>query len=240
MKAVSKSKIRAFYKAHLEDQLSAIESCFQKLKKHSPDLDPVFGKFEEVVSKDLMKQYRKDIRQGDTRFKIEFSEDRLNQSELLLLVAHFESFMKEVHSTFLNAAPAKVFSGSDKKVMLRDVFGGQGVTVFSKFLNELIIKEVKFLDSQRIEKRAEYFSEHYGVSFGSGTEINELKEIMEIRNKIPHEIYAPLPSSPEQVRDQALVGDEMLKRARQLFRYISSRCVEAGAKAYQSYFRSGE
>ena len=86
--------------------------------------------------------------------------------------------MKDVHRTFLTAAPAKVFSSRDTKVMLRDVFDASAGNPFATFLNELIIKEVKWLDSQRIDKRAEYFSQHYGVSFGSPEDIVALKQIM--------------------------------------------------------------
>ena len=234
LKSLSAARIRGFHQAHLQAQLSGIESGFKRLKELSPE--EAFDGIKEMVFDHLRKKHRKENRHADTRFKIEFSEDRINQSELLLLVAHFESFMKEVHRTFLTAAPGKVFSKRDTKVMLREVFDGQSANAFGKFLKELIIKEVKFLDSQRVARRVEYFSEHFGISFGSQEEITELEEIMQVRNRISHEIYAPPPSNPEQVRDQALVGDEMLKRARQLFRNIPSRCIEVGAKTYQSYF----
>jgi hypothetical protein len=183
------------------------------------------------------KEHRKESKTSDNRFKIELSEDRLNQSELLLLVAHFESFMKEVHLAFLTAAPAKVFSKRDTSFMLREAFQDGSGGCFTKFLKELITKEVKSLDSQRVDRRADYFAKNFQVSFGSEAEIKHLKEILDTRNKISHEIYLAPAHTLEDVRDQPLVSDEMLNRARQLFRQIPRRCVEAGAKDYQSYFQ---
>jgi hypothetical protein len=60
---------------------------------------------------------------------------------------------------------------------------------------------------------------------------------METRNKISHEIYCPPPNTPEQIKEQALVSDKMLKQARWLLKEIPSKCVKTGAKAYPSFFR---
>jgi hypothetical protein len=237
LSALSKNAIKGFFQARLHDQLGAISAAFAKIKEGAQGEEIAeWNQTEEMLRDFTKKKHRKESKPSDTRFRIELSEDRLNQSELLLLVAHFESFMKDVHRTFLMAAPAKVFGKRDTKFMLRDAFQ-DGTGGFSKFLTELVIKEVKFLDSQRVERRAEYFVEHFGVSFGSQKEIDDLREIMDTRNKISHEIYCPPPRSAEQVKEQPLVSGQMLKRARQLFRDIPRHCVEAGAKVYQSYFR---
>ncbi len=238
LSALSKNAIKGFFKARLHHQLDAISRGFQSLKATAQgDELEQWKQSEEMLREFIQKKHRKDSKPADTRFKIEFSEDRLNQSELLLLVAHFESFMKEVHRRFLSAAPGRVFSKRDTKFMLRELFEDSTVSYSSKFLTELVAKEVKFLDSQRAERRAEYFSEHFGISFGSQKEIDDLKDIMDTRNKISHEIYFSPPRSFEQVRGQPLVSDQMLKRARRLFMDIPQRCIEAGAKVYQSYFR---
>jgi hypothetical protein len=60
---------------------------------------------------------------------------------------------------------------------------------------------------------------------------------MKTRNSISHEVYAPPPASPEQVREQPLVGDDMLKQARHFSRKVPRNCIDAGAKVYQSFFR---
>ena len=112
LKNLSKAKIQAFFKRQLDEELSSLDSYFQEL-----DPQNEIG-VKDYLSRYLKKEHRKKHRPGDIRFHVEFLEDRLNQSELLLLVAHFESFMKEIHETFLTAAPAKVFGarGQDAKV----------------------------------------------------------------------------------------------------------------------------
>jgi hypothetical protein len=229
--------IQEFYKDRLAAQLGKMDDGFSKIRNQPGEESQEWDEVHEGLREYARKKHKKESRPSDNRFKIELSEDRLNQSELLLLVAHFESFMKEVHRTFLTAAPARVFGRSEAKVMLCDVFDAQAGNPFGTFLKEVIIKEVKWLDAQRIDKRAEYFAKHYGVSFGAPKEIETLKEIVAMRNKISHEVYAPPPHSPEQVREQPLVGDDMLKQARRLFKEVPNRCIEAGAKVYQSFFR---
>jgi hypothetical protein len=233
LKELPQNAIKRFFRIRLDHQLDALCKAQQIVGGDTKD----DKQFYETMREFTKKQHRKNSKPADARFKIEFSEDRLNQSELLILVAHFESFMKEVHRRFLNAAPEKVFSKKQSEVTLRDVFQGSIGGHPSKFLREQVIKEVKFLDSQRVEYRAKYFSEHFGVSFGSQRDIDDLKEIMEARNKISHEIYFSPPRTVEQITLQPLVPEKMLKRAWQLFSDIPDRCIEAGAKVYQSYFR---
>jgi hypothetical protein len=235
---LSNSGIQRFFKRRLDTQVAAINAGMREVAKNFPDEQrQKVERGTEYYCKAFRKSEKKKNRAADSRFKVELSEDRLNQSELLLLVAHFESFMKKVHRTFLTAAPAKVFSGRDTKVILRDVFEPETSRPFDKFLNELIIKEVKWLDSQRMEQRAKYFVDHFGVSFGSDGEIEKLKEIMTTRNRIAHEIYSPPPATLGQVTDQPLVSDQLLEEARTLFREVPRRCISAGAKAHPMCFR---
>jgi hypothetical protein len=173
---LSKSSIQDFFKVRLNQRLDRISAGFEVNKEQSKDDTEKWAEIEKTVIDHVKKKHRKDSRPSDARFKIELSEDRLNQSELLLLVAHFESFMKDVHRTFLTAAPAKVFSKRETKFILREAIEDQPYDPFGKFLKELIIKEVKSLDAQRIERRAEYFAEHFGISFGSREDIEGLKE----------------------------------------------------------------
>lgn len=182
---------------------------------------------------------------------VEFLEDKLNQSEMLLLVAHFESFMKLVHEAFLRAAPHKVFGSAFRgrqgaRVGLREIFSADDQAWSTqKFLTELVTKEVKWLDSQAIQQKATYFDKHFGIPFGTDKDIKALKEIMRRRNQISHEIFEPSKSDDEMLKvrlgegkEPPLVSNEMLQRARNLFRTIPDMCIKAGAKRYQSYFRS--
>ena len=68
---------------------------------------------------------------------------------------------------------------------------------------------------------------------------------MKRRNEISHEIYEPPKSEDEMLketleegREQPLVPDPMLRKARQLFDSIPRKCVEYGGKTYQSNFKT--
>ena len=164
----------------------------------------------------LLSQYEADTNPADTRFKVEFAEDRLNQSEMLLLVAHFESFMKEVHRTFLTVGTAD---------------GCKANT------DEQIGKKVRRLEHQNIRDRASYFQQNYDISFGSQDDIDALEEISDVRNKISHEFYRKPPSHLEGVEEQPLVSGMLLKKARSLFRLVPEACFEKGIKQYPTHFR---
>jgi hypothetical protein len=236
LKKSTEGLIQQFYKER-HDTVNANIDKLLNYKVESPEEAKEWRESLEDMRDYAEKKHKKQSRPADNRFKIELSQDRLNQSELLLLVAHFESFMKEVHRTFLSAAPAKVFSKRDTKVELSEVFDTQAGSPFGKFLKELIIKEVKRLDAQNIEQRAKYFADHFGVSFGKQSEVDQLKEIMKTRNRIAHEIYSAPPAMLEEIKEQPLVSDEMLRQARRIFREVPDSCIKAGAKTYQSYFR---
>jgi len=169
------------------------------------------------------------------------SEASLNQSELLLLVAHFESFMKVVHGTFLNACAEKVFERkyrgkTNVSFPVNEIFE-TGST--SKFRNELIIKEVKWLDSQDIKVRIDYFQEHFCVSFGLPRDLERLVKLMDFRNRITHEIYIhPQAAQREETHEgrSTAVTVVDLEDARRIFKHVPSECVKIGEKQFPAYF----
>ncbi len=238
---IPKKRMAEFFKSRAEQEVQVSEEFVKKLQESVPSesLDKVkaTGIFEHILS-EAKKDVRKKYRRGDYRVRLEVSEDRLNQSELLLLVAHFESFMKLVHAALLNAAPARVFGAKDTKILLREIFDSDyQLLSTSKFFKELIIREVKFLDRENIERKAAYFKENFEIVFGSEDEIDELKKIMLFRNRISHEIYSPPPNTLEEIKELPLVSDPMLERARVLLSRIPVLCVAEGAKRYPHYFR---
>jgi len=239
LKEAPEELIQRFYNDRHHDQLAKIDNGILGSQDLPQEKAKLMRESLEYLREHVQKKHSKQNRPADNHFIIELSEDRLNQSELLLLVAHFESFMKEVHRTFLRAAPAIVFSKSDTKVELSELFDTQAGSLFDKFLNELIIKEVKRLDAQKIEQRAQYFADHFGVSFADPSEIEKLKDIMRTRNSISHEIYSAPPSTIEEIKEQPLVSDEMLGQAQSILRNVPANCIRAGArsKIYQAYFR---
>lgn len=251
LRSLEEKDQKQFFKDVSDKKIASMEQFRLRAKEHKfmPDVE-VDQMANEGIER-IKSELRREKRAGNLWATSEFSEDRLNQSELLLLVAHFESFMRLVHERFLLAAPAKVFGSGfrgeqNPRIPLKDIFDATQATWNSqKFLREQIAKEVKWLDAQNIETKAEYFAKHFGIAFGKAEEIEELKEIMKRRNEISHEIYEP-PKSEDDVlketlesgKEQPIVLDPMLKKARMLFFSIPRNCIEYGGKTYQSYFKT--
>jgi hypothetical protein len=241
---------KEFFQKVSEEKIAKIEKFRLSAKKHKIFPDEEVDQMANEQVERIKSELRREKRAGNLRFTSEFTEDGLNQSELLLLVAHFESFMKLVHERFLLAAPNRVFGTAFRgeqtpKILIKEIFDAdQVVWNPQKFLKEQIAKEVKWLDAQNIETKADYFAKYFGISFGKPDEIEELKGIMKLRNKISHEIYAPpktenevLTETLEMGKEQPLVPDPQLKKARMLFNSIPQSCIKYGGKTYQSYFK---
>ena len=242
---------KQFFKQKADKKLAGIEEfrVVAKQQKILSDEDVDQRAADQIEY--IRSQLRREHRAGNIHAISEFTEDRLNQSELLLLVAHFESFMKLVHERFLLAAPAKVFGKSfrgkeNAEIPVKEIFdSSQGFWNTQAFLKEQAAKEVKWLDSQNIESKAAYFEKNFGISFGKPDEIKELKAIMRRRNEISHEIYEPpkshdemLKATVESGKEQPLVLDPMLARARHFVYSIPKKCIEYGGKTYQSFFKN--
>lgn len=256
LKSLKRRDYNQFWDLVGSKQVAQFEKTCSILKKHlndqkqpKPIVDSLVDSFDSI-KRDALANVKRAKRAGSLRATAEFTEDRLNQSELLLLVAHFESFMKVVHERFLHAAPAKVFGKGfrdtqNAKIALEDIFpSGQSGWNPDKFLSELIAKEVKWLDSQSIPTKADYFNKRLGISFGPPEEIENLKQIMELRNQISHEIYEHPKNHEEMLKETLgqgiqppLVSAPTLERARQLFYLIPRKCIEHGAKSYPYQFK---
>jgi len=241
---------KRFFNGIAEQKFASIEEFRVMAKRHKLFLDEEVDEMANDQIAKVKSDARRANRAGNLHAVSEFTEDRLNQSELLLLVAHFESFMKLVHETFLNAAPGTVFGkgfrdDQNPRIPLKDIFDPtQGYWNSHKFLRELVTKEVKWLDAQSIETKADYFNRHFGVLFGSADDIKELVSIMRRRNQISHEIYEPPKNQDQMLKEtlehgklQPLVDTPMLVKARQFFYSIPQKCIEHGGKTYQSHFK---
>lgn len=238
----SESRLSKFNKGFLEKRLGMVDVNLTKLNEKFPETaDP---ELDAELRKMVKSDWRKRNRHRDMRFRIEFLEDRLNQSELLLLVAHFESFLKVVHMQYLLAAPGIVLSKGKTEILVKSLFSKTDDFRPDLWLRGAIFKEVKVLDREGITEKADYFQKHYKISFGSDVDLKTLVEIMEQRNKVSHEIFVRegekpnLATEPERVSELPVVPDDLLCEARRMFREIPSRCVSVGAKRYPAFFKS--
>lgn len=116
---------KRFFKGTAETKIAQVENFRMQAKQQKvlpdEDVDQLANEQIDRVKSDT----RRANRAGNLHVLSEFTEDRLNQSELLLLVAHFESFMKLVHETYLRAAPSSVFANGfrddqNPKIAIKD------------------------------------------------------------------------------------------------------------------------
>jgi hypothetical protein len=244
-----KKRIKQFLDQLDEEEERELHAAYDHLRTlpeaARPDLEAILSDMENRGRRNLRRKQRGGILR-DPGARKELMEDRLNQSELLLLVALFESFMKHVHRAFLAAAPQKVFGRAFRghegaSLKLSEIFDERtsnwnSFSFLDKFLNELIGKEVKWLDQQNIEQRLEYFQNYYRVVFRSDLDMKTLARILTIRNEISHRLYAPPARRIEEIPERPLVADALLDHARSLFSTIPDACFTLGRKMYPQHF----
>jgi hypothetical protein len=150
-------------------------------------------------------------------------EKRLRQHELLLRIATYESFMRDVHRGVLQHDPSRL--RPDRKVDL-----GRLVAVGrDALIREEIEREVAGLDRKGVRETADYFRDRLGIdwSFG-GTALPVLEELLRTRNTILHE-------DPE-----IDVPEEWLKACAAVLTAIPWLAVSQGAVLYPGAFQLPE
>ena len=105
LKVLKEKDQKQFCRETAEKKIAQIDKFRTAVKQQKlasdEEADRIAGLQIKIVQLDL----RRENRAGNIYATSEFTEDRLNQSELLLLVAHFESFMKELHTQVLKSKP---------------------------------------------------------------------------------------------------------------------------------------
>lgn len=200
------------------------------IRERFPAEFPQFESIGPQLFKTWKQMERKKFSPSNLHHYEQFLADNLNQSELLLLVAAFETFMKEIHRSLLAAAPEKVFGNpkSDRTVLLRDVFKpGFRFLEQSEFMRGLIEQEIRRVDRESLEIRADYFKKKFGIDWA--VDLKRLAPIYAKRHAISHRFKDDNPDVTVSVQD--------LKDGRALLSGIPCRCIAAAATLYPSHFR---
>jgi hypothetical protein len=121
---------------------------------------------------------------------------RLDQNQLILIVALFETFIKDIHRVILRHDP-KILK-PDRKVLL-----GHLVAVgFDAIIAEEIESEVAARDRESVRKRAEHFRDRLHAPWGPPELVDAADRATELRNRILHE-EPDAKVSPEDLKDAA-------------------------------------
>ena len=156
-------------------QLENLQNVIKKAEKFV-DFDV---KSHWAFSADSQNEYVKATK-SSLPTRIEAMANRLLQNQLILLVAVFESFMKDIHREILLQNPGHL--RGDRKIPLGKL------VKFSReeIIEEEIQREVQSLDRKNVRERAEYFAKLLDMHWLSEW-ANPWERALDLRNKVLHE-----------------------------------------------------
>ena len=140
-----------------------------------------------------------------------------NQNFILMSLAIFESFLKDVHREILFKKPKLL--KTDRKIELgRLVDSG-----YEKIIEEEIERRVQSLDRKSIQDRAKYFAENLKISWSDNPEpIKQVSDLNDLRNRILHE------NSDEEVSSETILSALLLLIVIPSTLYLSGRQIYTG------------
>jgi len=177
----------------------------------------------------IVKAYGNNLRR-QIQHHVEFAENKINQTEIILRCAYFEAEMKDIHRHCLYAKPTLL--KPDKKIDLgRVVAKGEDTVV-----EEEIKAEVKRLDGESTLTRASYFKATLKLDWGDPkmpdpklrvsheTCVDAIDEVTKLRHKIVHE------------ESDHVVSLDALEKARRYYTFVPYCCCKQAVNLYPSHF----
>jgi hypothetical protein len=150
----------------------------------------------------------------------EEARNRVNQNELILLVALFEVQMKDIHREILLQEPSLL--NTDRQISL-----GRMIAEGSEAVIQLEIdREVQLLDRKRPDERARYF--HQRLRLNWLNQMPQVQRVLDTRNRLLHE------------NSGMTVGDDELKEARSVALGIPFECTRQCVERYPTVFTQWE
>lgn len=178
----------------------------------------------------FVKAYGNNLRR-QIQHHVEFAENKINQTEIILRCAYFEAEMKDIHRFCLYAKP-EILQKRQKEIPLAKLIAKGEDAI----LEEEIETEVRRLDKENVKERAKYFKDTLGLDWGDprlpksklrvphAKCVEALHQASEIRNKIVH-----------RESDYVVKLDE-LETARRFFTFVPSCCCKQAVKLYPTHF----
>jgi hypothetical protein len=215
---LSASQRQSFFSHLKAERMSPVQRALDSALGHQENLKDQIPGIISRVERSLRPKYSKKTQ----RFYFEFLEDGINASELLIRVAHFEAFMKDIHTEVLRSAPCLLGSTNPGRQIKFEKLFIPGRT-FNDFLLQEINREVRSVDRESLMFRANYFADHLKLPWCSKDDLELLDQVSDTRNKLSHE-QPSLPVSPQ-----------FLERASKLMGNIPYCCFTAAKKRYNCF-----
>ena len=179
--SLQKTKKRRFFSDVSSEQLNRLDAGLKTLPIGLMEPDQI-----EELKTFVQKRDRKKFAPRNQRVFSETIQDGTNASELLIRVALFESFMKDIHAEVLRASPALLAKiRPDQQVKYKDIF--TSTASFQAILNQQILRELDEVDRLPFHWRAKYFDKQLNLPMADEETLEFVVGIMELRNEISHE-----------------------------------------------------
>jgi len=150
----------------------------------------------------------------------------LNSSELIIRVALFEAFLKEIHRQTLLANPQLLsVCKPNRAIQLRELFRSP----FERFKFDEIERQVREMDRLKTKDKARFFQRRLKLPWGIPAEgesdvVKRIDDLIQMRHQLIHGDH------------DNYVSDKMVKDARFLFWQVPGTCISTAAKLYPSHF----
>lgn len=150
----------------------------------------------------------------------------VNSGELIIRVALFEAFLKDIHRQALIAKPQLLsLCKPNRPIPLKDIFHG-GYEQF-KFVE--IDRQVREADRLTTKEKVKFFRQRLKLPWYDKLDlernhVKRIEELINLRHKLVH-------SEPN-----AYITDNDVKDARKLFKEVPENCVWTGTKVYSDFF----
>ena len=181
MDSFSAKKKHAFFSDLSREQTSRLDANLKKIPQ-----DVMTPEEVQDLSAFALRRTRKKFAPRNRQPYTETVQDGTNASELLIRVALFEAFMKDIHTEVLRAKPAllaKIRPG--REVKYEHIFTER--PTFNAILHQQVTREVEEVDRLSFQRRADYFAKQLNLPLADEETIEFVTRIMDLRNEISHE-----------------------------------------------------
>jgi hypothetical protein len=145
----------------------------------------------------------------------------LNSAELILLIAFFEAFMKQIHKQVLLAKPILLACIKPKRpIKLKELFRNG----FERIKIDETSRQVREADRLPTKDKAIFFQRKLKLGWGDDIPMDRVSELIEQRHKIVHMTH------------DWPITDKDVKDARKLFLAIPKECINKATKIYSTHF----
>ncbi|MFM2295470.1 MAG: hypothetical protein RLZZ350_1883 [Verrucomicrobiota bacterium] len=221
---LSQARAKEFFVMKRTTESSRLELGLKKASELGVEAE-IIESVKQSGKKRLIKKWG-----GENRelYQEQYVPDDLNKSELLLLVALFESYLKEFYEALIRAEPRRAFAKSGKQENLREIFS-DNVEVWrsSKFFQKVVVAEVDRFDHTPFCERMDFLTEAYELKH-SEKDIKTANDLIDRRHKISHRW-----TDRNEVKH---VSPQDLSDTRRILRSIPGSLITQASKKYPRHF----